>query len=102
MLGRIKFALRQGFACGKTLVRRKCAAPALRGTRAVLYLDLLHDKGFDDVAFLDVLELLEGNTALVAGGDLLHAVLKALQGGDGTVIDDNVVCLLYTSDAADE
>ena len=27
MLGRNEFALRQGFACGKTLVRRKSAAP---------------------------------------------------------------------------
>ena len=27
MLGRNEFALRQGFACGKTLVRRKRAAP---------------------------------------------------------------------------
>ena len=26
MLGRSEFALRRGFACGKTLVRRKCAA----------------------------------------------------------------------------
>jgi len=26
MLGRSEFALRQGFACGKTLVRRKGAA----------------------------------------------------------------------------
>ena len=63
----------------------------MRGTRAASALDFLHNEGFDDVAFLDVLELLEGDAALVAGGDLLHTVLEALEGGDGTVVDDDVV-----------
>ena len=40
MLGRNEFALRQGFACGKTLVRRKsaaplCGAPVLTGIYAL-------------------------------------------------------------------
>ena len=40
MLGRNEFALRQGFAWGKTLVRREraappCGAPALAGTHTV-------------------------------------------------------------------
>ena len=33
MLGRSKFRLRQGFACGKTLVRRVRAAPSAMGPR---------------------------------------------------------------------
>lgn len=50
------------FACGSDFTRQK-ARRAVRGTRAASALDFLHDEGFDDVAFLDVLELLEGDAA---------------------------------------
>ena len=67
------------FACGSDFTRQK-ARRAVRGTRAASALDFLHNEGFDDVALLDVLELLKGDAALVAGGDLLHTVLEALEG----------------------
>ena len=50
-------------------------------------LDLLHDEGLNYVPNLDVVELLNGNAALVALGDLLDVVLEALEGGDGAVVD---------------
>ena len=38
MLGRSEFALRRGFVCGKTLVRRKCAAGQKAGLTVLLLL----------------------------------------------------------------
>ena len=40
---------------------------------------LLDDEGFEEVAFLDIVELLQTDTALVALGDLLDVVLEAAQ-----------------------
>ena len=50
--------------------------------------DFLHDVALKDIAFLDVVELLNGHTAFVVLRDLLDGVLEALQGADDTVIDD--------------
>ena len=56
-----------------------------------LPLDLFHQEGLNDIAFLDILELFKGDAALVTGGNFLHAVLEPLKGGDGAVVNDDVV-----------
>ena len=53
--------------------------------------NLLHGEGFHNVAFLDVVELLDGQAALVAGQNLLGLILEALQGGQHTLVDDDAV-----------
>jgi hypothetical protein len=42
-------------------------APPVGDVDKGLDLDLFHKEGFDDIALLDVLELLEGNAALPTG-----------------------------------
>ena len=59
--------------------------------RIALPLDLLHLEALEDVARLDVAELLQGDAALVAAGDFLHAVLEALEGSDLTFVDHDAV-----------
>mgnify|MGYP007073661761 CR=1 FL=1 len=52
-----------------------------------LPLDLLHDKALEDVAFLDVIELVDGHTAFVVLRDFLDGVLEALERGKVTFVD---------------
>src|SRR5699024_3343660 len=98
--GRSESGLKQCFAPRNACTRLR--APRFAGsqwaTARSLWQDtrrsdfnLFHQEGLDHVAHFDVLELLEGDAALVALGDLLHAVLEALEGGDGAVVDDDVV-----------
>ena len=56
-----------------------------------LLLDLLHDKRFHHVAELDVVELLEAQTALVAAGDLLDRVLEALERRERALVHHHAV-----------
>ena len=76
-------------------VRRSPLHPAqkyaMRIFENILLFDLLHDVGLDHVALLDVVELLEVQAALVAGGDLLDRVLEALEGGEMALVDDDAV-----------
>ena len=57
-------------------------------------LDLFHDEGFENIAFLDVVEAFQTDTAFVALNDFLCVILEALEGGDlifedhDTVTDD--------------
>ena len=46
-----------------------------------LVLIFFHDEGFKDVAFLEVPELFERNTAFVAFGNFLYVILEPLQAG---------------------
>lgn len=43
-----------------------------------LVLIFFHDEGFKDVAFLEVPELFERNTAFVAFGNFLYVILEPL------------------------
>ena len=52
---------------------------------------LLHLEALKDVAFLDVLELCQGDAALKARGNLLGVILEALQAGNGILADDDAV-----------
>ena len=66
----------------------KCHVPSY-----VLFLvgsDLLHDEALDDVADLDVVELLDLHAAFIALGDLADVVLEAAQGGKLALVDDDV------------
>ena len=63
--------------------------PAL--TIPSLLLDLLHNEAFKNVAFLNVVELLDRHTAFVTGRDLLDRVLEALQGAELALMDDDIV-----------
>ena len=65
-------------ASGGEFTRQK-ARPALQGMRAASALNFLHQESLDDIALFDILELLKGDAALIAGGNLLYAVLKALE-----------------------
>src|SRR5215217_7498714 len=53
--------------------------------------DLDHLVGFDLVAFLDVLEVVQADAALVAGPDRAGVLLEAAQGPDPPVVDDHAV-----------
>src|SRR5215211_7307917 len=53
--------------------------------------DLDHLVGFDLVAFLDVLEVVQADAALVAGRDRADVLLEAAQGADPAVVDDHAV-----------
>src|SRR5512133_1755069 len=53
--------------------------------------DLDHLVGFDLVAFLDVLEVVQADAALVAGRDRAGVILEAAQGSDPPVVDDHAV-----------
>src|SRR4051794_16975576 len=53
--------------------------------------DLLDREGLDDVAALQVLVVLQADTALVAGLHFADVVLEALQGGDLALPDDRAV-----------
>ena len=88
------------FCAAKHLYARPAAQPCCAGRRpgaAAIYKplrllgNLLHSEGLDNVAFLDIIELLNGHAALVAGGDLLHLVLKPLQGGQHTLVNNDAV-----------
>ena len=52
---------------------------------------LLHLEALKDVAFLDVLELGQGDAALKARGNLLGVILETLQAGDRILADDDAV-----------
>ena len=65
----------------------EASAPPL-GERA---LDLPGRVDLDHVAFLDVHEVLEDDTALEARLDLAHVVVEAPQRGDLAVVDDRAV-----------
>src|SRR5690606_16729794 len=53
--------------------------------------DLFHLVALDHVALLDVLIVLEGHATLVALPHLADLVLEALEGLQGTLVDDDVV-----------
>src|SRR5215213_9779944 len=53
--------------------------------------DLDHLVGFDLVAFVDVLEVVQADAALVPGRDRAHVLLEAAQGADPPVVDDHAV-----------
>ena len=76
---------------GADKLRRKAIEPVFVLKIYALLRDFLHGKGFNNVAFLDVVEFLDGHAALVAGGDLLHLILKPLQGGQNALVDYNAV-----------
>ena len=75
-------ALRRGKATGEANAEEK---------RLRLLGDFLHGEGFDNVALLDVVELLDGQAALEALDDLLGVVLEPLQGGQTALMDDDAV-----------
>ena len=53
--------------------------------------NLFHDEAFENVAFLDVVVLLDGHAAFIVGSYLLDGVLKALQAGQLALVDDDIV-----------
>ncbi len=53
--------------------------------------DLFLAVALDDVADLDVVEVLDADTALEAFADFLHVVLEATQRADGAVVDLDAV-----------
>ena len=53
-------------------------------------------EALDGVAFLDVIVVLDADTALVSLVDFLCVVLESLQGADGAFMDDDAVT--YKSD----
>src|SRR5215218_2445447 len=53
--------------------------------------DLDHLVGFDLVAFVDVLEVVQADAALVPGRDRAHVLLEAAQRADAAVVDDHPV-----------
>src|SRR5207237_3925314 len=57
------------------------------GHREIRALDLANVVGLEDVAFLDVVEVLEVDAALEALLDLAHVVLEGPQLGDRRVVD---------------
>src|ERR671933_2428604 len=60
----------------------------LKSHKSKLRFDLLGPVRLQDVAFLEVVEVVEGDAALVALGYLAHVVLEALERGDRAVVDD--------------
>lgn len=56
-----------------------------------LVLIFFHDEGFKDVAFLEVPELFERNTAFVAFGNFLYVILEPLQAGHFIFCNDNAI-----------
>ena len=77
---------------GAAALRRKATGPVcVPGRHMPLLGDFLHGEGFDDVAFLDIVELLDGQAALVACGHLLDGVLEPLQRGQNALVDDDAV-----------
>ena len=54
-------------------------------------LNFFHDEAFEDVAFLDVIELGHSHAALIAGSNFLGLVLEPLQRTNLTLMDDDVV-----------
>ena len=49
------------------------------------------DVGFENVAFLEVVEFFQTDTALIAGRDFLDVVLETAQGLDGVFGNDDAV-----------
>lgn len=56
-----------------------------------LVLIFFHDESFKDVAFLEVPELFERNTAFVAFGNFLYVILEPLQAGHFIFCNDNTI-----------
>lgn len=54
----------------------------------ILPLDFLHDEGFHNIAFVDIVELVKSDTAFVACRNLTRIVLESLERCD-TVLGDN-------------
>ena len=73
------------------------AALAMTQSVAILYEaselpgDLLLGVAFDDVADLDVVEILDVETAVHAGGDFLDVVLVTLQGAESARVDHDAI-----------
>ena len=77
---------------GAARLRKKATAPHVRALKVCALLgNFLHGEGFDDVAFFDVVELFDGQAALVPGHDLLHGVLEPLQRGQHALVNYDAV-----------
>src|SRR3954453_4890737 len=74
----------------RTAARRRRTAKSRRQLRK-RPLDLPRLVRLEDVAFPDVLVVGQDDAALVAGGDLAHVRVKALERGDRGVVDDGAV-----------
>ena len=61
------------FCIGKSVPHRIC------GAALFLPFDFFHGEAFENVAFLNIVELEDAHTALKAGSDFLRLVLKPLQ-----------------------
>ena len=59
----------------QNLPHRVCGAADL----SLLLLNFFHHEALENIAFLDVVELQNAHTALIAGGNLLGSILEALQ-----------------------
>ena len=97
---------------GTNLVSKGDSVP-LR--RSALLLHFFHNKALNDIAFLDIIVVLDAHAALIRGCNFLHIVLEALEGIQVTLVEYDAVtdyanlsvtlnlavlyiaCLLYTS-----
>src|SRR4051794_33516327 len=100
---RLAFRLPASGKCS-SICRTETKPAGLRSDLLELALDLARRIDLQDVALLDVLEVLEHDAALLSGGDLADVVLEAPQRGDLAVVDDGAVahqaCLGAGGDAA--
>ena len=72
----------------KTAGRRLCRRPEQDAYNGGILSagDLFHVVGLDDVAQLDVVELIDGQAALIALFDLLDGVLEPLEGAQSALV----------------
>lgn len=59
--------------------------------RSDLALDLNLFVGFDDIAYLDVIEIIDIQTTFIAGGNLFHIILEPFQGSQFARVDHHSV-----------
>ena len=74
----------------------------LRGTESpleegVLLLHFFHNKALNDIAFLDIIVVLDAHAALIRGCNFLHIVLEALEGIQVTLMEYDAVTTTRTS-----
>ena len=73
---------------GTNLVSKGDSVP-LR--RSALLLHFFHNKALNDIAFLDIIVVLDAHAALIRGCNFLHIVLEALEGIQVTLVEYDAV-----------
>ncbi len=92
-----------GYALSAAIVARHCETSRCRRARRKRARDLFLGVALEDVADLDVVEVLDADTALEAFAHFLHVVLEAAQRADDSVVDlDAIANDTHATSAVDD